>query len=388
MTNEILTTAEIDACSEIYGIGMGSAANTLAQVLDKSVSISKLQSSQVKLSDLDTSAYENGLFAGTKFSGGLYGDGTMLYSGSDIGAILNILMGTTELDEMGLSTIQEILNMMMQTCVVSINEFLQNTSVLTLITHVFDKDILPLELGGTPDTNVMVIEFQLEILGIVTGKFVFLVMPELSESMIGILTEMGMIAPEMPSIQELPEPIQETSVPVSVPSPPQNDQAAMQNMLAQQLANPTSYPQDFAQPAPNYSQNYPAPQPQPQYDYSAYYAQYYPPEPEVKVKKAEFPDFGSDYSFVPHVFVKENMDNLMRIDLRVSAELGKVKWKLKDIVGMKMGDLLQIEKSAGAPVELVANKQTIGYGDVVVIGDNFYIRITEIFNDLRQKKKR
>jgi len=349
MTNEILTTAELDSCAEIYGIGMGSAANTISQVIDKPVSISKVGCSQAKVSEVDVSAFGGGLYAGVKFAGGISGGSCMLFRSEEISAVLNILMGTTELDDMGVSTVQEIFNMMMQTCVSSINEFLKNTSILSLSASPFDGADIASELGVSADTNVMAIEFNMEITGVTSGKFVYLSTPALTQSMVTVLESIGMLAsggsaPAASTAQQQPAP-QPT-----------------------QAVQPTEY--QTAAPTENtaaldYSQQ--------QYDYAAYYAQYYAAqEPEVKISKPEFPDFGSDYSFVPNVYVAENMENLMKVDLRVSAELGKVRWKLKDIVALKKDDILQLEKAAGAPVELVANKQTVGYGDVLVIGDNFY----------------
>ncbi|MDR0918453.1 MAG: FliM/FliN family flagellar motor switch protein [Oscillospiraceae bacterium] len=82
------------------------------------------------------------------------------------------------------------------------------------------------------------------------------------------------------------------------------------------------------------------------------------------------------------------MDNLMKVDLRVAAELGKVRQKMKDIMELKVGTVIDLNRSAGAPIEIIANKQPVGLGDIVVIGDNFYVRVTEIYNDLRQKKSK
>ncbi|GHU56254.1 hypothetical protein FACS1894132_13470 [Clostridia bacterium] len=410
MKNEILNAAEIDAAGEIFNIGMGSAANTISQVLDKPVSITKLSASQGKLSELSLSEYNSGLYTSTNYSGGLNGDSGMIFMAKDIQAILNVLMMTDtevgegfEFDDMSLSTIQEIFNMMMQTCVVSMNEFLQNTSMLNLTAKSFHQDNLSVEIGGTPATNAMYLEFQMDISGVTSAKFVYIISPELITSMLKILVEMGMVPEETPAPQ-----------PAIAPAP---DMSAMRDSLnsninqefsataqaaafsdpnanfavpAQQPAyDPNQYPQYAQQPAYDPNQ-YPQYAPQyPQYDYSQYYAQLpvSEPEPDVKVQKPEFPDFGKDVgNGIPYAYAKENMDNLMRVDLRVSAELGKVKCKMKDIMGMKIDTVLDLSRSAGAPVEIVANKQPIGSGDIVVIGDNFYVRVIEIYNDLRQKK--
>jgi flagellar motor switch protein FliN/FliY len=395
MTNEILTAAEIDAAGEIFNIGMGSAANTISQVLDKPVSITKISASQGKLSDFRLSEYNSGLYASTNYSGGLNGDSCMIFKAKDIQAILNVLMMTDtevgegfEFDDMALSTIQEILNMMMQTCVVTMNEFLQNTSNLMLTAKSFHMDNLPVEMGVSADTNAMCLEFQMDISGVASAHLFYLISPTLSESMIKVLAAMGMVPEETAVAEVAPVAFSaEVSQPQEIPQPVQAPQEQAPPPVNSDIPPaPQPYPQ---QPYPQYQQPAYDPNmqyPYPQYDYSQYYAE---KEPEIKVQKPEFPDFGKDVgNEIPFAYAKENMDNLMKVDLRVAAELGKVRQKMKDIMELKVGTVIDLNRSAGAPIEIIANKQPVGLGDIVVIGDNFYVRVTEIYNDLRQKKSK
>ena len=71
----------------------------------------------------------------------------------------------------------------------------------------------------------------------------------------------------------------------------------------------------------------------------------------------------------------------MDVLLDVSIELGKTKIKMKDVLDFAQGTVISLEKQAGAPVEVVVNGQVIARGDVVVIDDNFGVRITEIVGD-------
>ena len=61
-----------------------------------------------------------------------------------------------------------------------------------------------------------------------------------------------------------------------------------------------------------------------------------------------------------------------------SVEIGKTKRKIKEIVDFGQGTVIELDKQAGAPVDIVVNGQLIAKGDVVVIGDNFGVRVTEI----------
>lgn len=68
----------------------------------------------------------------------------------------------------------------------------------------------------------------------------------------------------------------------------------------------------------------------------------------------------------------------MNVPLNVSVEIGSTKRKIKDIMEFGQGTVIELDKQAGAPVDIVVNGQLIARGDVVVIDDNFAVRVTEI----------
>lgn len=73
-----------------------------------------------------------------------------------------------------------------------------------------------------------------------------------------------------------------------------------------------------------------------------------------------------------------NLDLIMNVPLAVSIEIGKTKKKIREIMDFTQGTVIELEKQAGAPVDIVVNGQLIARGDVVVIDDNFGVRVTEI----------
>lgn len=68
----------------------------------------------------------------------------------------------------------------------------------------------------------------------------------------------------------------------------------------------------------------------------------------------------------------------MGVPLEISVEIGTAKRKVKDILDFTQGTIIELERQAGAPVDVVVNGNLIARGDVVVIDDNFAVRITEI----------
>lgn len=120
----------------------------------------------------------------------------------------------------------------------------------------------------------------------------------------------------------------------------------------------------------------------PPYPYPSY--GYAPPEPSqnvirqpVNVQPAVFPDFSAQVS-TTYDPSQGNIGLLMNVPLNVSVEIGSTKRKIKDIMEFGQGTVIELDKQAGAPVDIVVNGQLIARGDVVVIDDNFAVRVTEI----------
>lgn len=110
----------------------------------------------------------------------------------------------------------------------------------------------------------------------------------------------------------------------------------------------------------------------------------------LSVQSASFPNFsgaGGGISGIP--LLQGNIDLLMDVPLNVTIEIGKTRKKMRDIMEFAQGTIIDLEKQAGAPVDVVVNGQLVARGDVVVIDDNFGVRITEIIglgNNAAEKK--
>lgn len=98
----------------------------------------------------------------------------------------------------------------------------------------------------------------------------------------------------------------------------------------------------------------------------------------INVQSAQFPNFSNQESIGGISLLQGNMDLLMDVPLNVTIEIGKTRKKMRDIMEFSQGTVIDLEKQAGAPVDIVVNGQLIARGDVVVIDDNFAVRITEI----------
>ena len=97
----------------------------------------------------------------------------------------------------------------------------------------------------------------------------------------------------------------------------------------------------------------------------------------VNVQNVQFPEFENSKPMFSAPLTTGNMDLLMNVPLSVSIEIGRTK-KIRDIMEFSQGTIIELEKQAGAPVDIIVNGQLMARGDVVVIDDNFAVRVTEI----------
>ncbi|MDR0983978.1 MAG: FliM/FliN family flagellar motor switch protein [Ruminococcus sp.] len=443
MKNFILNDSDIDAAGEILGIGMGSAANTISSILDKPVSIAKNSAVRTTGAELDLNLYQKGVFANCNFTSGIVGGAGLLFTADSTCKILNVLMSSDlevtddfQFDEMGIGTIQEIYNMMMQTFTRTVGEFVNASPEMELSAKVFDLGSLKSDFKISDDTEVTLVNFTLDITGVVNTNFDFVISPEFAQSLKEKLVDMGMSVaetPDLPQTETAPPPTLQESVPYPAIQPEVT--APQQPTLQESIPYPTMQPEVTApqQPTLQESISYPAMQPemtapqqpilqgtvpypaiQPQatefseQDYAAYY-EYYKrqyeqysyqlendeenkilkaTEEKNKPKIAEFPTFNLDTPTKSGAFIKDNMNMLMEVKVNVVAEMGKVKRKMKDIMEFEVGTVIELDKSAGTPCEIIVNTQLVGKGDVIVWDDNFWIRIVDIFNTYGEQKKK
>ena len=80
----------------------------------------------------------------------------------------------------------------------------------------------------------------------------------------------------------------------------------------------------------------------------------------------------------------QNLNILLDVKLQLSVELGKAELPIKKVLELTKGSIVTLNKAAGEPVELYANGKLIAYGEVVVIEDNFGLRITHITDPVKR----
>lgn len=399
-SNLILSPMETDAIGEVMNISMGSAATAISQMLDKQVEITTPKVTVSKLSDINYDQYEPALLVKIVYTSGITGSNVMVYHQSDMQMILNTLMGIPDppsddfvFDELSISAACEVMNQMMGSSSTALAEFLNKKIDISPPTAmVMQENTFLAAMEMDSSSEVVTITFNLSIKDMVDSEFVSVLSIDLVKEILAqFIGDGGDVAmPEEatppPSAQPVPpaplaepQPVAAAPPPAAAVPPPPGQMAAMPPPQPAPMAPPEyQQPAAYAQPAPApYPQQAMYTPQQPMYSQPAY-AQPQPPVNPVDVRPVEFPEFGQGVHVRGGPVMGGNLDLIMNVPLEVSIEIGTTKRKIRDIMNFTSGTVVELDKQAGAPVDIVVNGQLIAHGDVVVIDDNFGVRITEI----------
>ena len=385
--NVEFSSYEIDAVGEILNISMGSAATAVSELLNAKVWITTPQVSVVKAADLNYDRLEPAICVKIDYVSGISGQNMMVLKQDDVQLILNQLMGNPlvvspdfEFDEMNISAVSEVMNQMMGASATALSDLLGiSVDISTPTPYLIEQTNFCQLAELDPDETIVAVTFNLSVDGVMNSEFMSVMSVDLAKSLSDKMIEKfhGDEAEAQPAKQPAPAPAAQPApaAPQSAPAPaPQPAAPAPQPDPAQGMAQPQ-------QPAPG-AYPYP-PQGQPAYpgygyqnQYAAYGA-YPPPVPPVNIQNAQLHQFDAMDFGLP-TDQQDNLKLLMGVPLEISVEIGTAKRKVKDILEFTQGTIIELERQAGAPVDVVVNGNLIARGDVVVIDDNFAVRITEI----------
>lgn len=375
-----LSELQLDAIGEIMNISMGSAATAVSELLNAKVWITTPKVTVVQASELNYDRLEPAICVKIEYIKGLSGSNLMILKQDDVQLILNQLMGKPpvispdfEFDELNISAVSEVMNQMMGASSTALSEFLGMGIDISTPTPYILSEVNIADLQNYEQTDmVAAINFDLTIDGVIKSEFISVLdidlAATLADRMIGGATSPEPVVTEpapapAPAPQPVPqaEPVQQTApvqqvAPVQQATPmPQVAPVPQADMYAQQGYYGYPNPAMYGQPVQ------PVMQPQPAVNYR-------------NAQLAQFENFEAPLGSEQ----KENLQLLMDVPLQISVEIGSTKKKIKDILEFSQGTIIELERQAGAPVDVMVNGNLIARGDVVVIDDNFAVRITEI----------
>ena len=366
-SGEILSNEEKDAIGEISNISMGSSATTLAALVNQKVDISTPSVSIVNWEQL-VGAYDKPcIFIQILYKEGLDGNNILILKETDVKIIADLMMGGDgtnidgELSDLHLSAISEAMNQMMGSASTSISSMIEakvditppNASVIDM-TNVTDAG----QIASFLTKDFVKVSFKMTVGDLVDSELMQLYPIEFARSLYRKFVGGDEPAPA-------PEP---TPAAAAAPQPQPAPQAAAA------APNPAMMGQPGMMPGQNMNMGYgmgmmPQQMQMPQMGFAM------PPQQEVNVSPAQFQPFMQVQS---PLLQTENIDLLLDVPLEVSVELGRTSRTIREILDFAPGTVVELNRLAGEPIDVLVNGKYVAKGEVVVIGESFGIRITEV----------
>ncbi|MDE6595104.1 MAG: flagellar motor switch phosphatase FliY [Oscillospiraceae bacterium] len=395
---------EMDAIGEIMNITMGSAATAVSNMLSAKVWITTPTVNIIESKEINFPELEPSIMVKIKYTQGISGQNVLVLKQNDVQLILNQLMGLPleisedfQFDELNISAVCEVMNQMMGASATALSEVIETTVDIStpeaIVQEGGEGDVKTeiYELAG--QDYVCTVKFDLTIDGVIKSEFISVLTLDLAKEMASKMMETYNNGLEEAVAASAPEPApaassgggtmsQEeieklmgggASAPAPQPAAPQMPQAA-QGMPMQGMPQGMAMPQmpyggqPMGYPDPNMAGMY-GMYPQPQQGYAM---------PPMNIQPIQLQSFGNYQNASLSQEQNDNLKLLMGVPLNVTVEIGSCVRKVKEILEFTQGTIIELERQAGAPVDIIVNGNLIAKGDVVVIDDNFAVRITEI----------
>ena len=349
MNQEILSSLEIDAIGEIINISLGASATAISTMLSSRVEITVPRVRVESYENFEFTNLEPAIAVTIDYIEGILGSNIMILKKEDVRVILETLMQTQydpenfELDEIGLSAVCEVMNQMMGATATSLSSIFKSRVDLAppkvrLIDLAGSDNITDSVTGGEPLAQFA---FRMVVEDLIDSEIMLLLPLNVARDMVDGLLHSHSAAP--------------------APAPaPQPARAAVQSPAPMAAAAPMmqQQPQTFASPPPQ-QQRGPSPMMNDQ---------------NVMVHPAQFAPLKQSGMNVSD----SNIGMIMDVPLQVTVELGRTRKLIREILELAPGSVLELDKLAGEPVDILVNGKIVAKGEVVVIDENFGVRITGI----------
>ncbi|WP_167956866.1 flagellar motor switch phosphatase FliY [Anaerosporobacter faecicola] len=370
-SSESLTADEKDAVGEISNISMGTAATTLSTLVNNKVVITTPVVSYSTWEELSQEFGKPCVFIQISYKEGLDGNNILILNESDVKIITDLMMGgdgtnvAGELSDLHLSAIGEAMNQMMGSASTSLSSMLEkkvdiSPPVASLVD--LNSTIDESEISDFLKHPFVKVAFKMEIGDLVDSQIMQLYPFDFARDLYKKFSESGSNADthEQSNVQSnAPEP-----QPAPQVQPQMQQMPPVQPMMGQQPM--------MNQPMPGYGT---VPMYQGQMPYMQPNMGQMMPMQDINVQPAQFQPFNNVAAQLPG---QENIDLIMDVPLEVTVELGRTNKSIKEILDFAPGTIIELNKLAGEPIDVLVNGKFVAKGEVVVIEECFGIRVTEI----------
>ena len=358
----LLTDSEKDAIGEVANISMGSSATTLYSLVNRKVNITTPVVSLATWEEIVEDYEKPCVFIKIKYTVGLEGTNILILREEDVKIITDLMMGGDgtstdgELSELHLSAICEAMNQMMGSSATSLSSMLgrmidispPEANLVDMLAGFEEGSDISSFLGGT----FVRITFRMQIGDLVDSKIMQLYPVDFAKSLYSFF---------MDSQEPEPEPEPEPMPMPSAPAPGMGMGMDMNAGMGMGMGMPMQQPMGMGMPMQQpMGMGMPMQQ-----------------MPNVNIQPASFSPFAQDVNAMQ---ATENIALIKDVPLEVTVELGRTSKAISDILDFAPGTIIELDKIAGEPVDVLVNGKLVAKGEVVVIEENFGVRVTEIIN--------
>ena len=344
-----LTDMQKDALGEIGNISMGSAATTLSVLLGHKVSITTPSVSMSTMNSIRASYPMPYLIVEVGYTMGINGNNVLAIQAQDASIIADLMRGgdgtnpPEELNDIHMSAVGEAMNQMMGAVSTSLSTMFNkkidiSPPKVNLIDFGTEDKVTEIVSGDEP---VVKVSFRMEVDGLIDSEIMQILPVPTAGDMVESLLHSGDTEeepePEAPSV-----PASTAATPAPTPAPAAAPAAAA---AAPMMASAAPYGMGGARVAQG-----------------------------VPVQAAQF----TPLSTTPVQVNEANIGLILDVPLQVTVELGRTKKSIKDILELSNGSIVELDKLAGESVDIHVNGKLLAKGEVVVIDENFGVRITDI----------
>ena len=357
---ELLSDLEKDLLGEVGNISMGSASTALYQLLNQKVNITTPVVTVTTIKQIKENFDVPNIILDVEYVEGISGRNMLMMKISDAAVIANCMMGgdgkieSDELSEIEISAVQEAMNQMIGSAATSMaTMFGRRVDISPPQSTLWESKEQSLSNDIEEEEKVVRISFDLEVGDVLKSSIMQILPLNTAKKIVSIMMGENQVQASAETFVNEPAP---TPTPASTHTMASSSQPTYEAPVHGQPA--------YGQPA------YEAP------------ANYAPPmshtqpmmQPSVEVQKANFAPLGTEHVRKSH----DNIDLILDVALDISVVLGRTKKSIRDILNLGNGSLIELNRLADEPVEVLVNGKVIAEGEVVVIDENFGVRINNI----------
>lgn len=343
-----LTEEEADAIGEIGNISMGTAATTLFTLLNKKVTITTPKVSETTMELLATEFEDPSVLINITYKVGIEGVNFLILHEKDVKIITDLMMGgdgtniSNELNDLHLSAISEAMNQMIGSSSTSLSEMLGKKIDISPPEAYHDQisELDYTQFGVTKSDAVVKIAFRMTVGDLIDSEIMQVLPLHVAKQMVSTII----------NAKKTPEPE------IAKPSPASAQKQASSVQAEERVTAKNEPPKN-------------------QYYYEEDESRPRISNEKVNAVPLQFENFDSNSS---QMYYNNDIDLIRDVPLEITVELGKTGKKITEILDFGVGTVIELDRLVGEPLDVLANGKRIAKGEVVVVDENYGIRITDI----------